>query len=106
MANVVPARIIGIALLILMLSAAGLALSQILRADGVSMDVSWLALVDRLAPPDPRLGPREVDLIPVPGDSVQIGDDAGPPGEGPAFHYQARSSWTARRSPWRSSRPS
>ncbi len=40
--------------------------------------------------PTPPPRSRPADLVLIPGGTVQIGDDAGPPDEGPAFRYTSR----------------
>jgi len=61
------------------------------RASHDSMNWARTASHNRLEPRINVTHPRDADLIMIPAGTVQIGDNAGPPSEGPVFNYTSRS---------------
>jgi formylglycine-generating enzyme len=91
----VRAKAVVVTLLSLMLLAGAIAAVSFLQNGrfrvGMSRSVSG-----QMTGPNRKLSnvqatrPRDADLIVIPPGTVQVGDNAGPPGEYPAFYYTAR----------------
>jgi formylglycine-generating enzyme len=60
------------------------------RASHDSMNSAHTAGHNTLEPRSTVTHPRDADLIMIPAGTVQIGDNAGPPSEGPVFNYTSR----------------